>query len=223
MLDEFVHQPRIAYFSMEIALQDEVPTYSGGLGVLAGDTLRSAVDLELPVVGVCLVSRAGYFRQEIDASGRQVEQPDAWEPRNWAEPTEAKIAVLIEGREVWVRSWLYVVQGHLGGRQPVILLDTDLDKNQADDRRLTHYSYGGDEIYRIKQEMVLAIGGVRMLNALGFRVRQYHMNEGAPAAEPKGAGLEIRSPVLESIVGLAAFRRPGKVTRLFLLGNRDEK
>ena len=181
MLDEFVHQPRIAYFSMEIALQDEVPTYSGGLGVLAGDTLRSAVDLGLPVVGVSLVSRAGYFRQEIDASGRQVERPDVWEPRNWAEPTEAKIAVLIEGREVWVRSWLYVVQGHLGGRQPVILLDTDLDENQSDDRKLTHYLYGGDETYRIKQEMVLGIGGVRMLNALGFRVRQYHMNEGHSA------------------------------------------
>ncbi len=181
MLDEFVHQPRIAYFSMEIALQDDIPTYSGGLGVLAGDTIRSAVDLELPLVGVTLISRAGYFRQEIDAAGRQVERPDVWEPRKWAEPTEAKIAVLIEGREVWVRSWLFVVQGHLGGRQPVILLDADLDENQADDRRLTHCLYGGDETYRIKQEMVLGIGGVRMLNALGFRVRQYHMNEGHSA------------------------------------------
>ena len=181
MLEEFVHQPRIAYFSMEIALRDDIPTYSGGLGVLAGDTVRAAVDLDVPFVGVTLVSRAGYFRQEIDSAGRQTEQPDTWEPRDWTAPTEAKIAVLIEGREVWVRGWLFEVQGHRGGRQPVILLDTDLDENQADDRRLTHYLYGGDEIYRIKQEMVLGIGGVRMLNALGFRIRQYHMNEGHSA------------------------------------------
>ena len=120
MLEEFLHQSRIAYFSMEIALQDDIPTYSGGLGVLAGDTIRSAVDLELPLVGVTLISRAGYFRQEIDAAGRQSEQPDTWEPRQWTTATDAKIAVLIEGREVWVRSWLYIVQGHLGGRQPVI-------------------------------------------------------------------------------------------------------
>src|SRR5581483_4755701 len=181
MIDEFLHEPRIAYFSMEIALRDDIPTYSGGLGVLAGDTVRSAVDLKVPLVGVSLVSRAGYFRQEIDANGRQVEQPDLWEPRERAEPTEAKIAVLIEGREVWVRSWLYAVQGERGGRQPVILLDTDLDENQGDDRQLTHYLYGGDQTYRIKHDMVLGIGGVRMLNALGFRVRQYHMNEGHSA------------------------------------------
>src|SRR5512141_1363504 len=97
MLDEFLHEPRVAYFSMEIALRAEVPTYAGGLGVLAGDTLRSAADLSLPLVGVSLVSRAGYFRQEIDAEGRQIEHPAGWDPAAFARRLDAKIAVRIEG------------------------------------------------------------------------------------------------------------------------------
>src|SRR5574340_1198027 len=181
MPGEFLREERIAYFSMEIALRNEIHTYSGGLGVLAGDTLRSAADLDLPLVAVRLVSRAGYFRQQIDGAGRQQEYPDTWDPAQWAEPLEARVAVPIEGRRVWVGGWLYVVEGHMGGRQPVILLDTDLAENSAADRELTHYLYGGDETYRLNQEIVLGIGGVRMLHALGFRVRQYHMNEGHSA------------------------------------------
>jgi starch phosphorylase len=181
MLDDFIREPRIAYFSMEIALRNEIPTYSGGLGVLAGDTMRASADLRLPLVGVTLVSRAGYFRQEIDAAGRQVERPDPWEPERWTTPLNAKVAVRIEGREVWIRGWLYVVQGHMGGRVPVILLDTALDENQPEDREITHFLYGGDQAYRLKQEIVLGIGGVRLLQALGFTVRQYHMNEGHSA------------------------------------------
>ena len=173
MLDPFLHQPRIAYFSMEIALRDDIPTYSGGLGVLAGDTVRSAVDLDVPFVVVSLVSRAGYFQQEIDAMGWQVERPDLWHPGDWASPSEAKVAVLIAGREVWIRSWVHLVQGHRGGEQPVLLLDTDLDENHAEDRTITHYLYGGDKAYRLKQEIVLGIGGVRMLFALGFQIRQW--------------------------------------------------
>ena len=181
MHQEFLHEPRIAYFSMEIALRDDVPTYAGGLGILAGDTLRSAADLDVPMVAVSLISRAGYFRQEIDAQGRQVEHEDPWDPRQHAQALNAKIALDIENREVWVRSWLYVVEGLRGHREPVILLDTDVDENQAEDRRITHHLYGGDQTYRLKQEMVLGIGGVRMLRALGFQVRQYHMNEGHSA------------------------------------------
>ena len=181
MLTEFLTEPRIAYFTMEIALRDEIPTYAGGLGILAGDTVRSAADLDVPLVAVSLISRAGYFRQEIDALGRQVEREAPWSPQQFTRPLEAKIAIPIEGREVWVRSWLYVVEGLRGHREPVILLDTDLEENQADDRRLTHYLYGGDEGYRLKQEIVLGIGGVRMLHALGFEVRQYHLNEGHSA------------------------------------------
>ncbi len=186
-INHFIPEHRIAYFTMEVALKSEIPTYSGGLGVLAGDTVRSAADLELPFVVVSLVSRQGYFRQEIDASGRQIEHPDPWEPSQWAEALGAKIAVKIEGREVWIRAWLYVLQGHMNGAEPVLLLDTDLDENHADDRMITHHLYGGDEAYRLKQEIVLGIGGVRMLQALGFKIRHYHMNEGHSAL----LGLEL--------------------------------
>jgi starch phosphorylase len=187
MIDEFIHQPRIAYFSMEIALRSEISTYAGGLGVLAGDTMRSAADLRLPLVAVSLVSRAGYFRQKIDNSGRQQEQADPWDPARWARSLQAKVAVLIEGRVVWVSAWLYVLESHLGGREPVLLLDTDLPENTPQDREITHRLYGGDDAYRLKQEIVLGIGGVRLLHALGFRIRQYHMNEGHSAL----LGLEL--------------------------------
>jgi starch phosphorylase len=179
--EEFIHEPRVAYFSMEIALKSDIPTYSGGLGVLAGDTVRTAADLELPLVAVSLVSRAGYFRQEIDAAGRQMEQPECWDPGAYGTRLKATVAVPIEGRDVWVGGWLYLVEGHIGGREPVILLDTDLDVNRPDDREITHYLYGGDAAYRLKQEIVLGIGGVRMLQALGFQVRHHHMNEGHSA------------------------------------------
>jgi starch phosphorylase len=181
MLDEFLHEPRIAYFSMEIALRSEIRIYSGGLGVLAGDTLRSAADLEIPMVAVTLVSRQGYFRQEIDAQGRQAEHPDSWRPQEWATPLGAKVAVTIEGRTVWVGCWLYILRGHMNGKQPVLLLDTDLDENGPGDRQITHSLYGGDDAYRLQQEVVLGIGGIRMLQALGFEIREYHMNEGHSA------------------------------------------
>jgi starch phosphorylase len=178
---EFIHQPRVAYFSMEIALRNEIPTYSGGLGILAGDTMRSATDLDLAMVGVTLVSRAGYFRQEIDSNGRQLERPATWDPAQWAKPLDAKIAVPIDGRTVWIGAWLYVMEGSMGGRQPVLLLDTDLNENSKEDREITHYLYGGDNAYRLKQEIVLGIGGVRLLQAIGFTIRHYHMNEGHSA------------------------------------------
>ncbi|MFZ2524495.1 MAG: alpha-glucan family phosphorylase, partial [Candidatus Ferrigenium altingense] len=187
MLDEFIHEPRIAYFSMEIALRNEIPTYAGGLGVLAGDTLRSAADLELPMVAVSLVSHAGYFRQEIDVQGRQTEHAAIWDIGRWAQPLDAKIAVQIDGRTVWIGGWLYVLEGHMGGRQPVLLLDTDLNENSSDDREITHHLYGGDNVYRLKQEIVLGLGGVRLLQAIGFTIRHYHMNEGHSAL----LGLEL--------------------------------
>lgn len=180
-LEPFLHRTRIAYFSMEIALRPEIHTYSGGLGILAGDTARSAADLNLPMVFVSLVSRAGYVRQEIDAEGRQVTQPNPWEPERWASPLGAMVSVPIEGREVWVRPWLYVVDCPLGHRVPVVLLDTDLEQNRPDDRELAHHLYGGDEAYRLKQEIVLGVGGARLLQALGFNIETYHLNEGHAA------------------------------------------
>jgi len=202
LLDDFIREPRIAYFSMEIALRNEIPTYSGGLGVLAGDTLRSAADLALPMVAVSLVCRAGYFRQEIDEQGRQVESPDPWEPEKWATPLGSKIAITLDNRKVWISAWLYILTGLLNGRQPVILLDTDLPENLPEDRRITHLLYGGDEAYRFKQEMVLGVGGVRMLQSLGFQVSHYHMNEGHSAL----LGVEL----LRRYAYATEFLRPGQ-------------
>jgi glycogen phosphorylase len=202
MLDEFIHEPRVAYFSMEIALRSEIPTYAGGLGMLAGDTVRSATDLGLPMVAVSLVSRAGYFRQEIDTQGRQHESPATWDPKRWGQQLDAKIAVPIDGRTVWIGAWLYVLEGSMGGRQPVLLLDTDLNENSSEDREITHYLYGGDNAYRLKQEIVLGIGGVRLLQALGFNIRQFHMNEGHSAL----LGLELMRRYTYSVEEL----RPGE-------------
>ena len=171
-LEDFLGQLRVAYFSMEVALENDVPTYSGGLGVLAGDTLRSAADLDVPLVAVTLVSHAGYVEPELDQAGRQLDSADPWEPSQYAGPLPATVAVPIEGRDIWIRAWLYVIRGHMGGAQPVILLDTDVDQNQTEDRALTSLLYGGDSTYRLKQEVVLGVGGVRMLRALGFRIRR---------------------------------------------------
>lgn len=180
-LEPFLSRRRIAYFSMEMALAPGIHTYAGGLGMLAGDVARACADLDLPMVFVTLVSRAGYLRQEIDASGRQIEHADPWNPGEWATPLAAMVAVEIESRRVWIRPWLHVLTCPLGNTVPVVLLDTDLDDNAHQDRRITHHLYGGDEAYRLKQEIVLGIGGERMLRALGFRISKYHLNEGHAA------------------------------------------
>jgi starch phosphorylase len=182
------HRHPIAYFSMEVAFDPAVPTYAGGLGILAGDTLRSAADLGVPLVGVTLVHRKGYLRQSLDASGRQTEQPEAWDvPRTVAEMA-VRAAVSVEGRTVHVRAWRFDVVGVGGAKVPLFLLDTDLPENAAADRTLTDCLYGGDERYRLCQEVVLGIGGVRMLRALGYReIGRYHMNEGHAAL----LGLEL--------------------------------
>jgi starch phosphorylase len=171
-------EPKIAYFSMEMGLEPEIPTYSGGLGVLAGDTLRSGADLNIPLVGVTLVSRKGYFRQAIDSRGNQIEYPGEWRPEDFMERVPNRVKVRIEGREVWVQAWKYEVRSAAGGEAPVFFLDTDLKENSPSDREITHYLYGGDEAYRLKQEIVLGVGGARMLRDLGIPVRKYHMNEG---------------------------------------------
>jgi len=177
----FLGRTRIAYFSMEMALRPEMHTYSGGLGVLAGDTAKSCADLGLPVVFVTLVCSQGYLRQEIDARGRQIEHADPWNPSEFATPLRAKVAVLIEGREVWVRPWLHVLSSPMGSRIPVLLLDTNVDENAISDRQITARLYGSGADYRLKQEAVLGIGGLRILQALGFEIRKYHLNEGHAA------------------------------------------
>ncbi len=123
-------QARVAYFSMEIALEPGIPTYSGGLGVLAGDMMRSAADLEVPMVAVTLVHHKGYFDQILDHAGHQSEAPEPWEPRKHAELMQASVAVPIEGREVRLRAWRYMVTGHSSETVPVFLLDTDFPENR---------------------------------------------------------------------------------------------
>ncbi len=180
-IDPFLPRTHIAYFSMEIAIRPEMHTYSGGLGVLAGDTARSCADLALPVVFVTLASRQGYLRQEIGTAGEQIDHADPWEPADWATSLDAAVAVRIEGRPVWIRPWLYVLGCPLGTSVPILLLDTQLEQNHPADRSITDHLYGGDDAYRLKQEIVLGIGGERILRALGFGVNIYHMNEGHAA------------------------------------------
>jgi starch phosphorylase len=174
----FVGGERIAYFSMEIGLFNDAPTYSGGLGVLGGDTIKSAADLNIPIVAVTLVSRKGYFKQEITPEGRQIEHPDDWNPANRMSILPTQVSVRMEGRNVAIRAWLYDYQSPTGGIVSILYLDTDLDVNNQADREITSYLYGGDQRYRMKQELVLGVGGLRMLEAAKFNVRKYHMNEG---------------------------------------------
>ncbi|HZS98307.1 MAG TPA: alpha-glucan family phosphorylase [Terriglobales bacterium] len=174
--------PTIAYFSMEIALDPNMPTYSGGLGMLAGDTLRSAADLGAPLVAVTLVYRKGYFRQFLDPSGQQTEQPQQWEPERTLKAVEGRVAIEIDSRQVWIRAWEYDVQGIDGDIVPVYLLDTNVPENAEWDRHLTDSLYGGDESYRLAQEIILGLGGLKLLQKVGHSgVQAYHMNEGHSA------------------------------------------
>jgi starch phosphorylase len=169
----------IAYFSMEIALEPGMPTYCGGLGFLAGDLLRSAADQDLAIGGVSLIHRKGYFRQHLDELGSQTEESLEWRVEDFVKELSPRAAVSIDGRKVWVRAWQYDVKGVRGDTVPVYLLDTDLPENSEWDRRITDHLYGGDPWYRLCQEIVLGIGGVRLLRALGHgAIQRFHMNEG---------------------------------------------
>lgn len=172
-------QRTIAYFSMEIGLETEMPTYSGGLGVLAGDTIRSAADLKVPMVAVTLLYRKGYFYQRLDANGVQTEEPVEWVVEDFLEEMPERTTVALEGRSITLRAWKHEVTGIGGYKVPVYFLDTDLSDNSERDRSITHFLYGGDQHYRLVQEAVLGMGGVRMLRALGYdRLERFHMNEG---------------------------------------------
>jgi starch phosphorylase len=175
-------EPLVAYFSMEIGLEPAIPTYAGGLGVLAGDTVRSAADIEVPMAAVSLVHRAGYFVQAIDASGLQQEAPARWPIRDHLEPLGARARISLYGREIALACWRYRVRGIGGFEVPVYLLDADLPENDPADRRLTDSLYGGDDEYRLCQEAVLGLGGLAMLRALGHTaIARYHLNEGHAA------------------------------------------
>jgi starch phosphorylase len=171
---------RIAYFSMEIALDKALPTYSGGLGMLAGDSLRSAADMGLPLVAVSLVHRRGYFQQHLDAVGQQTETDVVWQPEKLPSAQQT-ISIQMQGRELRICAWRYDVVGVHGHVIPVFLLDTDVEGNDAWDRRLTDHLYGGDTYYRLCQEAILGLGGIHLLHALGCMPEVCHMNEGHAA------------------------------------------
>jgi glycogen phosphorylase len=173
---------KVAYFSMEVGLRPEIPTYSGGLGILAGDTLKSFADLNVPAVGVTLLYAKGYFHQEIDADGNQIEVPVEWNPADSMTLLRDKVTIEIEGRTVMIQAWVYPVEGITGHMIPVLFLDTNIDTNAPEDREISAYLYGGDERYRLKQEIVLGIGGAQMLQILDHdNLEAYHMNEGHAA------------------------------------------
>jgi glycogen phosphorylase len=172
----------VAYFSMEIGLDPGMPTYAGGLGVLAGDTIRSAADLDIPMVAVTLLHRRGYFYQRLDERGWQHEEPVAWPINDFCKPVDQRVTVEIEGRTVHVGAWQFRVRGESGQDVPVYLLDTDLPENQPWDRTLTDMLYGGDDHYRLCQEVVLGFGGFSLLRTMGYgQIRRFHMNEGHAA------------------------------------------
>src|SRR5881394_355552 len=174
--------PRVAYFSMEIALEPDIPTYSGGLGILAGDTLRSAADLGVPLIAVTLCYRKGYFRQILDAAGNQFEKPQEWAPEQQLTEVKQRVNVELEGRQVTIRAWKYTITGVNGDIVPVYLLDTDMPENAEQDRGLTDCLYGGDQRYRLAQEIVLGFGGFRLVERLyAGQLETYHMNEGHSA------------------------------------------
>lgn len=171
----------VAYFSMEIGLDSDIPTYSGGLGVLAGDTLRSCADMGLPVIGVTLLYKNGYFKQKLDDYGNQREEDVVWDPKSHMRRLTNRISIMIEGREVQISAWLYELEGITGDILPIIFLDTDLPMNSDYDKTITHKLYGYDDRYRLSQEMVLGIGGFKMLESIGCELEKYHMNEGHSA------------------------------------------
>ena len=180
---------------MDVAVDSEIPTYSGGLGILAGDMLRSAADVGAPLVAVSLIHRKGYFDQRLDSRGNQLESPVEWSPEDRLDRLAPTVSVMIEGREVRVGAWRYVFAGVTGHSVPLIFLDTDIEGNTPADRGLTDFLYGGDQRYRLCQETILGIGGVLLLRALGYSdVRVFHMNEGHSALATLALLEELREP-----------------------------
>ena len=159
-----------------------MPSYSGGLGVLAGDTIRAAADLRLPMVAISLLYRKGYFTQRLADDGSQTEEPVGWRMEDFLQEEPARASLPLENRRVELRCWKYDVKGVRGFEVPVYFLDADLPSNAEADRNLTGSLYGGDSYYRLCQEVLLGIGGLRMLRALGYtELTRYHMNEGHAA------------------------------------------
>lgn len=173
---------RVAYLCMEVGVENAMPTYAGGLGILAGDMLKSAADLKLPMIGVTLIHRKGFFKQRLDEQGWQHEEETPWDPSRFMELLPHRVVVILEGVPVTIRAWRYRVVGVSGHEIPVIFLDTDDPANAGEFRYITDRLYDSDKRWRFLQEAVLGVGGVRMLAALGVNgLTTCHMNEGHAA------------------------------------------
>jgi starch phosphorylase len=173
MLGDGLADPQIAYFSPEFGLSDVIPQYSGGLGILAGDHMKAASDLSLPLVGVGLFYRQGFFRQRIEKGKQAEDYPTTDAESLGAVNTGKTVRVPLPGREVVARVWRMDI-----GRVRLLLLDTDVKSNSAADRKITDRLYSGDRRHRLEQELVLGVGGVRALAAFRWDVSVYHLNEG---------------------------------------------
>ena len=172
---------KYAYFSMEVGLSAKIPTYSGGLGILAGDTLKAAADVGLPMIGVTLLTKHGYFFQNIE-DDKQNETPMSWSVDDFLQPVDSKVALKISGQDVSIGCWKYEIKGIHGHIVPVLFLHTDLEENSEEIRALSNDLYGDGRGYRLGQEIILGIGGVKMLEKLGLtNISRYHLNEGHSA------------------------------------------
>ncbi|MEK7563720.1 MAG: alpha-glucan family phosphorylase, partial [Patescibacteria group bacterium] len=178
----------VAYFTMEIGLESRMPTFAGGLGMLAADIMRSAADTGVKGVCVSMCWQHGYMRQTIHSNGTQKYEPVSWNPSQFLRKADERITVQCEGRVVQVGAWIYDLRKSQNPEiknqtaVPIIFLDTDLPENAPEDRQITAHLYGGDGAMRLKQEIVLGIGGVRMLRAMGYsEIGTFHMNEGHAA------------------------------------------
>jgi len=145
---------KYAYFSMEVGLSSKIPTYSGGLGILAGDTLKAEADNHLPIVGITLLTKHGYFFQEIE-NNVQKEKPVAWSIDDFLKPVDVKIKVKVDGENISVGCWKYEIEGVHGHKVPVFFLHTDFEENSEKAKALTYYLYGDGPEYRLGQEIIL--------------------------------------------------------------------
>ncbi len=172
---------KTGFFSMEIGINDEILTYAGGLGILAGDALKSCADLKLPVAGITLLYKKGYFKQKIGKDGNQIEEEQSWDYEKVLKKLDNKVKIKIKGDDVTIGCWIYEIEGIAKGKTPVLFLDTDLKENSEYFRKVCHKLYQENRKDRIVQEMILGIGGCKMLKSLGCKTEKFHMNEGHTA------------------------------------------
>ena len=184
-VEKLIKNAQIIYASMEIGLHEDVKTYSGGLGILAGDTLRSCADKGIKAVATTLLYKKGYFKQIIQDTW-QTEQDEPWNYEDFLIPfTEHKINIQLEGRNVTIQPWVGIIVGAEKDLIPIIFLDSDLDENDEADKNLTNHLYLTGQENRLKQEAILGIAGKRVLKKFNLtNIDVYHMNEGHAALAP---------------------------------------